>query len=504
MSSRSYFEFSGPAYPQVLRGDNPTSEVRADLDDRNQFYYDSAVQLSEKDLERFVTLDGKPLCYEHDEDDEIGYIHHAWVDSSRKLRIIGRIYTDSARGQQIAANVRAGHFRGLSVGYSTGIERDGKSGKSMLKNKNFKEISLCREPFFTGCDISVTASKNGGKDQATKERLYMSNTHHTLKVEKYWIPLDVMASTQEQTTDAAQLTPNQVAHSEASELLKEADKLKEQLTDTKAKLEAKTEAELAKEKEMKLKLERLAYLEQKEAAEKERYAKEQQAVVDEVIQEQAAAYGGELPKDWVESTRATLTNPDFKEYAGIITASAMKSKAERERANKIEAQLKEMQERMARIEAENTEAARRVRASRADLADATKPQQLKTETNEEEKDELKMSSTTTTSTYEIVCAKPSAAELPIFKELGFVTEQGVRAGSGAHGRQLMTTYHEPAVHAHLADERGEKWLPNSMRYSNPTLFSWLTDREAPAISQTKMVKEKSSVQFGDPEQFGLR
>ena len=519
-NSRPFYQFSGPAYPQILRGDNPTREVRADLEDRNEFYYDSAIQLCEADLERFVSLDGKPLCYEHDNEDEIGYIHHAWVDASQELRIMGRIYIDTPRGREIAQNVKNGHFRGLSVGYQTPIETNYMSGKNTLLSKQFREISLCKEPFFRGCDISVTASAHG-KNQETKEQSYLANSDPAKSQLYFWIPLDVMASTQEQPTHptgeapqagqagvGGQLTPSQVSHSEASEILKEADKLKEQLNNTRAELEAKRKAEEAAKKENDARMARLAYLEQKEQERAAEYAKAQATVADEVIAEQKAAYGADLPEDWERATRETITNPEHQQYAGIITASAKKARADRERAEKLEEQLKAMQERMAKLEGANDVAAKQIRASRAELAEASKPQTG----IEEEEESLLMSTTTTTTTnvHEIVCSKPSAAELPIFKELGFFSglqgkERGVQAsGRPVEERKIMTSISAPMVHAQLYDEKGERQQPNSMRWKNPALFSFITSRDITASAEyAKILSEHDQVTYGDPESLGL-
>lgn len=152
----TYALIYGTAYNEVLPGSNPTTKVRAPSHHRPSFYYDPAVKLSESDLNEIDGAWGAPLCVEHNEADVVGHVAHSWLRDEKELQITGRIPIKDAegrdipRGQQIVSDIQNGHLRGFSVGYKTDITSDGE-----LKEKTFDEISLVREPFFTGCDLTV-------------------------------------------------------------------------------------------------------------------------------------------------------------------------------------------------------------------------------------------------------------------------------------------------------------------------------------------------------------
>lgn len=157
-----YAIIKGKAYPQVIEGDNTTRTLTASLHDRRQLYNDPAVRLSEADLTAFNGTEGAPLCFEHRKNDVVGYVHHSWLDDDNALQIVGRIPLND-RGKQIVAEIRAGEIAGLSVSYGNGIEENGRTRN--LKSKTFREISLVKKPFFSGCDLTVgvVASAEQGK-----------------------------------------------------------------------------------------------------------------------------------------------------------------------------------------------------------------------------------------------------------------------------------------------------------------------------------------------------
>ena len=65
----------------------------------HQVYNDIAVRLSEADIAELGVV-GKPICVEHDTNVEVGIIHHAEPDKETgKLRVMGRIYTDTDAGR---------------------------------------------------------------------------------------------------------------------------------------------------------------------------------------------------------------------------------------------------------------------------------------------------------------------------------------------------------------------------------------------------------------------
>lgn len=148
----SYAIITGKAYPQVKAGKNDTKTVTAHIQDREAFYYDPAVQLSEADLDDIEGANGAPLCVEHNTRDVVGHVHHSWLNG-QCLQIIGRIPMNE-RGKQVVKQIQAGKYRGFSVGYGTELQPDGQ-GNYELQGKQFREISLVEEPFFEGCNLTV-------------------------------------------------------------------------------------------------------------------------------------------------------------------------------------------------------------------------------------------------------------------------------------------------------------------------------------------------------------
>lgn len=147
-----YAIIQGTAYPRVIPGDNPTRHVHASLNDRRALYNDAAIRLCDEDLTAFNGTEGAPLCVEHNPADVVGRVHHSFIDDGRCLRIWGRIpLTD--RGKDIVADIQAGRIAGLSVSYGNSLQDNGITRK--LTAKTFREISLVKKPFFSGCDLTV-------------------------------------------------------------------------------------------------------------------------------------------------------------------------------------------------------------------------------------------------------------------------------------------------------------------------------------------------------------
>lgn len=158
-----YFVITGKAYPEVKAGKNDTTHVVAPIRNRQAYYHDPAVQLSEADLDEIEGAAGAPLCVEHNRTDVVGHVHHSWVeeDKGRCLKIIGRIPMNE-RGKRVVEDIKCGKYRGFSVGYGTKLAKTANGGHE-LEEKTFHEISLVEEPFFQGCDLTVgvMASKKG-------------------------------------------------------------------------------------------------------------------------------------------------------------------------------------------------------------------------------------------------------------------------------------------------------------------------------------------------------
>ena len=159
--SRPYRIVNGVAYPELVRA-NSTTLVTANLNDREEYYYDPALVLSENDVKN---LAGKPICVEHDQNDVVGEISKTWTDGDGKLRFLGRVYLDTEYGRQIDKEIHNGTLRGISVGYDSRME-DGH-----VVGKDFHEVSLCRQGFFAGASVSTRASKTSNKDYKSSKQI---------------------------------------------------------------------------------------------------------------------------------------------------------------------------------------------------------------------------------------------------------------------------------------------------------------------------------------------
>ena len=159
-----YAIVTGKAYPSIMKGQNPTRVVQSALNNRETFYRDPAIQLTTSDLDALDGAEGAPMCVEHNKKDVVGSIHHTYIDADdpeKGWKIMARIPLND-RGKRVVADIKAGKLNGFSVGYGNVLDRDARTGINKLDFKEFREISLVNEPFFDGCNlsVSVTASKN--------------------------------------------------------------------------------------------------------------------------------------------------------------------------------------------------------------------------------------------------------------------------------------------------------------------------------------------------------
>jgi len=163
-----YAIVTGVAYPKLERGAGPADKtVRANLSDREQVYRDPAISLCDHDLDAIQGAEGAPICVEHETDrGVVGRVHHSWIDDpngKRALRVTARLDVESERGREVLRDIQAGRLRGFSVGYKNVLG----SGRKVT-GKTFHEISLVKEPFFDGCDLTVgvMASRQEGKKKS--------------------------------------------------------------------------------------------------------------------------------------------------------------------------------------------------------------------------------------------------------------------------------------------------------------------------------------------------
>lgn len=161
----------GTAYPNVAPGSGATRKIKADKNDRHSYYHDPAVRLNEKNLDDIDGAQGAPICYKHDESDVVGMVTHSWLredDQGRQpLEIIAELPLDdygrclNSRGVDVRREIEEKRIRGFSVRYTTKYGKD-----DMVNEKLFQEISLVPEPFFDGCNLtmSVVAGQNQGNN----------------------------------------------------------------------------------------------------------------------------------------------------------------------------------------------------------------------------------------------------------------------------------------------------------------------------------------------------
>jgi hypothetical protein len=161
-----YLIVTGWAYDKVLSGSNPTTQVKASLKNRQTVYRDLAVRLTDEDLDALNGTEGAPLCYEHNEKDVVGHVHHAWIneDQGRCLKIVGRVPLHDEQGRPIKRNmeilrdVENGDISGFSVGYKAVLGEG-----NQVEEKVFNEISLVKKPFFNDCKMVMHVTASEGK-----------------------------------------------------------------------------------------------------------------------------------------------------------------------------------------------------------------------------------------------------------------------------------------------------------------------------------------------------
>jgi HK97 family phage prohead protease len=149
----SYGLVTGTAYPRVLPGKNATKRLKPNaMKNRQAFYHDPAVKLSQADMDGIDGAEGAPLCFEHNKGDVVGLVSQSWLgDDDNQLRIVARIPLDNERGKKIWSDIQAGDISGFSVGYRTEFDDE---QDDVVASKTFHEISLVKKPFFDGCNIS--------------------------------------------------------------------------------------------------------------------------------------------------------------------------------------------------------------------------------------------------------------------------------------------------------------------------------------------------------------
>lgn len=126
--------------------------------DTDFFYHHPQIRLNA--LCDNLNLSGKPLLLEHDKNKIIGKILGSWiVNNNSTISILAEI-----NDPEIINHVDNGEMRGLSIGYIASLKR-GLGGREEETNnygsveKYIEEVSVCKTPYFNGCEINLLASK---------------------------------------------------------------------------------------------------------------------------------------------------------------------------------------------------------------------------------------------------------------------------------------------------------------------------------------------------------
>lgn len=477
-SNGTYFVFAGRAYPSVQEGTNTTNVVSADQRNREAFYRDPAIVLSDYDLNAFQGAEKAPLCLEHDTTKVVGYIHHSWIGdgNDRPLKIMGRIPLKDANGndtnRDVVADIKAGRYKGLSVGYGNKMSQSRGTRKST--GKIFHEISLVKEPFFENCQLSSVSVL------ATKNPHYLStDTRQDFEIEIQMS--EEIAQEQKQQQQQADSVP-------ASELLRQADSLKTE-AETNGR-EAAANGDMVKQLQAQLATMKATNerFHAKEQAERDAYAKAGQADLDSFLSHLVET-GQELTDHKKAAYTKTFLNPDLKTYKDDYMAMQRKTaevaaskktfeeessrllQVEREKASLLEATV-----------AKTTQVMNRSRSGYASAMQSTTP----VERDEPALTEKDVAIQASRRLGEIMCPSPSSAELPWLKDLGYSNDTNVTASANGGGyqrnyRQFPTSMPAPREHRLLYDRSGEMELPNSMRVHNPAFFSLLCQPEICAV-----------------------
>lgn len=489
-----WFVFAGLAYPHVVPGANTTTRVTSHPHNRQAFYNDPAIVLSDADLDRFSGTEGKPLCVEHNIKDQVGEVLHSWLHPSsngasgaggmnrRALKIIGRVSLEHPRGRQVAAEIRAGKFRGLSVGYGTDLVSNNATGATELDSKNFREISLVHEPFFDGCYLSefkVTATKNPDHNSGGQNSNFEFRVDASREI--------LMADTQNTQSGSAASGGGVNAPVSGNELLEQAAQLKTQLTEeTKAK-----EAQAQKMAQMEADLSRLRKLEEAVAAkakqEQDAYEKAQLPKYEAYVSELTASKTP-LSEDMKADLKRQFTDLRFKDVAEFFEGQHRRMVELAASKKEAEEKLKAEQEDKKKLESAVTKTSQVLNHSRSEFAQSLSSKDSKEDESRRKTVNDAFSSDVNASAGgldRIMSLEPGMEETDFLRAYGFRPRDdlvGVHASSSLYngGRVGLTSVPVAASHTLLYDEDGNLNNPDSARFGGQPqklFFGWMCSRK---------------------------
>lgn len=438
-----YFLFAGRAYPNIIPKKNTTTQVRSQIDNREQYYRDDAVVISESNLDKWNGTEGYPVCVEHNLKDVVGTIHHTWL-TDNSLKIQGRIElfdergNPNERGQQIAQGIRDGTYKGLSVGYSVNVNKS----NGYLRGKEFREISIVKEPFFGDCTLSVVASKNSDKN--TQTLIFPQNN-------SIYVP--IFATMENTTTPAAAAAAPEPAVS-SSELLSQADALKALTVEQANKL---------KEAEAKL-----AMFEAKAKQEAEAYAAAQKPKLEAFLQEVSAS--AKLEDRMIKGYTQTFLDINYRDGARELERQFNERVEMRASKAAAEKRVQELEEDKKRLEEAVAKTSQVLNMSRYGVSS---PQQQ----DDFDSSRRKVDTQQKLELGHIMCPAPSAIEIPFLAQYGYGSSSSdVNASAGSsNNNNYMYSVPSAPIHSNLKDHEGNLNFPNSMRAHASGLFGFATN-----------------------------
>lgn len=463
---KKWLVVTGRAYPRIHPGKNTTDQATSSEYNREAFYNDPAIVLSDADMNAHNGAEGMPLCVEHNQNDVVGHVHHSFFGDGdqRALKIIAHIDTSTRRGEQIANQVQAGKYKGLSVGYLADINHSGH-----VRGKKFREISLVEEPFFDGCDLApmrVMASKEGISNQTYIDG---ETKHIYISIESSMsMSSDQPAATEQQPPA---VTPN--------ELLSQTDSLKTQFNDV-----------IQQNDQLKQQNEQLKAIARLHT---EQHVAEWKPKLDEHLKWLAGTRpNGAIPQEEADSITKTFLNPMYKEFAqnelykrdAAITAS--------KKAQDAEARIKDLQDRLDKMSSAAAVTSHVINNSRKELAQAV---------HVETERKVIGASKTPMHLNEIMCPEPCADDIPMLRAFGYLPEPGSVNASRSGAPQL-----QKSVQAYPTNPQeyvnGEMTVPNSARYSDNPMFAFMFNHpefvSGDLGSVVNLIASKNEVQRLEP------
>lgn len=449
----------GTAYPDVTP--HMKTKVQSSSKTGRKYYHDGAVQLSEKNLNDIKGAVDAPICFNHDIKDVVGKVEWSWLrpdaDGRQPLEIIaslpldtnGRVY--NSKGVDVRREIEEKRLRAFSVRYITKLDDD-----DNVTEKLFQEISLVPQPFFDGCNLtmSVVAGQNQGNNGKLIQKYIESNTNNLFAAEI--IPFTM--SEEQQPLAAAPQTPAQ----ESTDLLRQTDLLATQNKEYAARLA-----------EMERKFQEAENAKKLYAASMVETAKPQ---FDRYKQYWEKTQGKTMPENLAQAYLATFVDPSQKDAKAIIVKEMEEAEKAQQQSISVAASLAELKKELDAVKAERMKLEETVsKATEAPSTRATYARAL--DAQQQHTQELSTAAGAAIPEGEIPVPPPCNSMLPFLQAAGRCVTSSNQLGvtAGADGLlPLLRSVPAPPTHDQLVGKDGKLNFPFSLRYSDTAAFSYMT------------------------------